>query len=168
MCRVVVTFIWGTVELLVFRVTLESFSALVSNLPVSLKRISLLKTRCSWDSWVLAQILLPHDAYYKDLHSLVSIYREQFWISLNCGVIYHSYRDVLFLGGQGSRCLIWFPKFPRLFSENFLNIWYVGNFDLLEFKVILGSYCALDSKWPVTRKRPDAERKGVKSGTGLL
>ena len=44
------------------------------------------------------------------------------------------------------------------------HIW--DTFDLLVFKVILGSFGAFVLKWPVTRKRLAAEQNGVKLGTG--
>ncbi len=42
-------------------------------------------------------------------------------------------------------------------------IW--GTFDLLVFKVILGLFSALVSKWPVTRKTLAVEENEVKVGT---
>ncbi len=42
------------------------------------------------------------------------------------------------------------------------RIW--GTFDLLVFKVILGSFGAFVSKWPVTQKRLAIEPTGMKFG----
>ena len=40
-----------------------------------------------------------------------------------------------------------------------------GTFYLLVFKIILGSFGALVSKWPLTRKQLDVVRNGVKLET---
>ncbi len=40
-----------------------------------------------------------------------------------------------------------------------------GTFDLLAFKVMLGSFGALVSKWTLTRKNLAIERNGLKFGT---
>ncbi len=42
------------------------------------------------------------------------------------------------------------------------HIW--GTFDLVVFKVILGSFGAFVSKWPISRKRRVLERNVVKFG----
>ncbi len=42
-------------------------------------------------------------------------------------------------------------------------IWYT--FDFVVFKVILGSFSTLFSKWPVTRKHLIVEQNGLKFGT---
>ena len=47
----------------------------------------------------------------------------------------------------------------------FICIPVCGTFDPLVFKVILGSFGALVSDWPVTQKRLAVEQKGVKFGT---
>ena len=44
----------------------------------------------------------------------------------------------------------------------------LGAFGLLVLKVILGSFSALVSNWPVTRKRLAVERNGVKFGLGVV
>ena len=40
-----------------------------------------------------------------------------------------------------------------------------GTFDILVFKVILGSFNAVVTEWPVPRKRKAMERNGVKFDT---
>ena len=49
------------------------------------------------------------------------------------------------------------------------NKFYTGTFDLLVFKVILGSFGALVSKGPITRKQMSVEKRSEiwKSGVGV-
>ncbi len=41
---------------------------------------------------------------------------------------------------------------------------YTGTFDILVFNVILGSFGALVSKWPVTQTQVSVQKSGVKFG----
>ncbi len=53
-------------------------------------------------------------------------------------------------------------KISKRYSYSFESFQYWKTFDLLVFRIILGSFSALGPKWPVTLKRLVIEQNGIK------
>ena len=56
-------------------------------------------------------------------------------------------------------------KYSEIWDSGVVVIYIWGTFDLLVFKVIWGSFIALDTIWPVAQKWLALERNRVKFGT---
>ena len=144
---ILVTYIWGTYDLVVFKVIWGSFSALVSKWPVSQKGLVVERNG----------VKFMNHAHYLYIYRVI-------WpcgVQGQFGVIQCTCLKMACIskraGHRAKRSEIW-DSWTIV-----INIW--GTFELVGFKVILGSFGALVSKWPVSRKGLVVERNGVKFGT---
>ncbi len=154
---------WCTFDLVVFKVILRSFGALVSKWPVSRKGLVVERNGPKFgnhEHWLyIYKVIWPcrvqgHFRVIQCTCLKISCISKRAGRRAKWTEIYESRTLVIHIQGNltlwGSRS-IWITY-----------IW--GTYDLVVFKVILGSFSALVSKWAVSRKGLVIERNGVKFG----